>query len=610
MSILNKVNSPKDLKGMNIDELELLSEELRHEIITTVNHTGGHLASALGVIELTVAIHHMFDAPNDKIIFDVGHQSYAHKLLTGRKESFKKLRQFDGEHAFTRSTASEYDSFISGHSSTSLSVAAGFMRARELSGEDYNIVTVIGDGALSGGMTHEALNDSGNISGKQIILLNDNTMSINKSVGSIADYLARMHTRKWYNRLKNCTQKKLSKPKKPKHRTLNFLRNLRNSFKYLLQGGLPFDEYNLKYFGPVDGHNIPQLIKYLNIAKNEDKSVIIHIVTVKGNGYPVAECNPNKYHGLSAEDEISPDWTFSSQAGKTLCELARSDNKVIAVTAAMCSGTGLNCFLREFPNRFYDVGIAEAHAVTMCAGLASQGYKPYFAVYSTFLQRGFDQIIHDVCIEEQNVTFLVDRSGIVGPDGETHQGIFDISYLSLIPNLTIVSPMDTNELHQVIKWSLTYTKPLAIRYPRGGKTYPSISVEPIELGKWNYIKKGNINIVIIATGADMVANAIQAAEEKDITIINARFIKPLDEDMLLSIKDKLIITVEDNVINGGLYSQIASFYSVNHVNAYIIPYCIKDTFVPQGTKEQLFKLCNLDPISILKSVEQCESINT
>ena len=606
MNILDRVNLPSDLKGMTIPELETLAEEIRQLIINTVNKTGGHLASALGVVELTIALHYMFNAPTDKIIFDVGHQSYAHKILTGRKKSFLTLRQLNGENGFTRASSSIYDAFISGHSSTSLSVATGLMRARNLSGEDYEIVTVIGDGALTGGMTHEALNDAGNIKGKQIIILNDNAMSISKSVGSIADYLARMHTKKWYTKLKIRTKRRLEAPKKLKRKTLNILKNIRNGVKYLIQGGLPFDEYNIKYFGPVDGHNLEQLLRYLQIARNENGSVIIHVVTKKGNGYQVAEDNPNKYHGITAQDdEICPDMTFSKQVGISLSEIAREDNKIVAVTAAMSSGTGLSNFSKEFPERFFDVGIAEGHAVTMCGAIASCGYKPYFAVYSTFLQRGFDQIIHDICIEKQNVTFLIDRSGIVGSDGETHQGIFDISYLNLIPNMTIASPMDTKELDCFIKWSTNFKLPLAIRYPKGGITLP-YDIVPIELGKWSKLIDSDSNIVIIATGADMVSNALNAVNGLNVSVINARFIKPLDTELLLEIKDKKIIIVEDNVINGGLFSAVSIFYSMNKLTPQIISLSIADTFVPQGTREQLYDIYGVSEKCIKHAIKQCE----
>jgi len=599
--ILDKINYPDDLKKLSKDELKELAGEIRAKIIETVTKNGGHLASALGVIELTIALHYIFNAPDDKIIFDVGHQSYAHKILTGRKDNFNTLRKLNGEVGFTRASESEYDTFISGHASTSLSVAAGLMRARQLSGKNHDIVTVIGDGALSGGMTHEALNDAGSIKGKQIIILNDNTMSISKSVGSVADYLARMHTKKWYNKLKVSTKKRLLKPKKCKEKTLWFLRSLRNSFKYLLQGGLPFDQYGIKYFGPIDGHDIDQLIRFFKIAKYDNKSVIIHTVTVKGKGYPEAVINPNRYHGINGTDEVSPDKTFSKQAGLSLIEIAKKDDKVVAITAAMAGGTGLSEFQKEFPDRFYDVGIAEGHAVTMCAAMASQGYKPYFAVYSTFLQRGFDQIIHDIAIEKQNVKFLIDRAGIVGPDGETHQGIFDLSYLSLIPNIVIMSPSDLAEFDRMIKWSLDYTGPLAIRYSRGGMVKQSDESD-ISYGKWSYLKKGNNNTVIIATGADMIANSLKAVKDDDVTVINARFLKPLDTEILNEIKEKIIITVEDNVINGGLFSLISAYYATEHINAYIVPLSVKDSFVPQGTKQQLFKMYGIDSDSIKKEI--------
>lgn len=608
MSVLDTVEYPKDLKNLNIKELQELSSEIRQLIINTVARTGGHLASALGTVDLIVAMHYIFDAPKDKIIFDVGHQSYAHKIITGRKNYFHTLRQFKGENSFTRASDSEYDTFISGHSSTSLSVATGIMRARKLSGDNYEIISLIGDGALTGGMTHEALNDAGSIEGKQIIILNDNSMSISKSVGSVANYFGRLHTKRWYNGLKNSTLKILNKPKKPKMRTITFLRNFKNSFKYFLQGAIPFDQYGIKYFGPIDGHNMQQIIDFLKIAKNESKSVILHVVTKKGYGFQPAEENPNRYHGVAPYGEICPDNTFSNQAGETLIELAKVDKNIVAVTAAMGSGTGLERFEHEYPDRFFDVGIAEAHAVTMCSALSTKGYKPYFLVYSTFLQRGFDQIIHDVAIEENNVTFLIDRSGIVGPDGETHQGVFDISYLNLIPNIAIASPMDIRELDLLLRWSQNYNKPLAIRYPRGC-VYNNCLVEDIKYGKWSkLIDKGN-KVVIIATGADMVNIALQVANERDVDIINARFIKPLDNEMLDSIINKKVIVLEDNVINGGLFSSIASYYMIKKQNIDLTPISILDRFIPQGSKAELFEMIGLDSKSIISVIDKLSDNN-
>jgi 1-deoxy-D-xylulose-5-phosphate synthase len=604
MSVLDKINFPEDLKKLDIEELNALSEDIRKMIIDTVSVTGGHLASALGVIELTIALHYTFDTPKDKIIFDVGHQSYAHKLLTGRKELFKSLRTLNGLNGFTRASESIYDCFVSGHSSTSLSIADGFMRARTLDKENYEIVSVIGDGALTGGMTHEALNDLGTINGKQIIIINDNTMSISKSIGSMADYLANMHTRRWYVRLKNSLKRRLGKTNVKKEKKILFLRTLKNSVKYLLQGALPFDQYGVKYFGPVDGHNIHQLLKYLNLAKNYNNSSIIHVVTVKGNGCAEAVEDPDRYHGLCSPEEKCNGESFSAAAGKTLEAMAALDNKIVAVTAAMSSGTGLTGFSESYPERFYDVGIAEGHAVTMCAAMASRGYRPYFAVYSTFLQRGFDQLIHDVCIEKRNVTLLVDRSGIVGRDGETHQGTMDISYLSLMPNMTIASPADIEDLKSLIKWSGDFKGPLAIRYPKG-----SIKLEfkrtPVEYGKWSMLRVGGSKVIVITAGSDVALNAFNAAEGTGASVINARFIKPLDSQMLDSLVGKTVIVAEDNVINGGLYSAIASYYALKRSKVELISLSVGDRFVPQGGREELYAINRLDEEGIRSVINLC-----
>lgn len=598
MSILERVNYPDDIKSLSIEELNELSLDIRNLIINTVIKNGGHLASSLGVVELTVALHYSFNTPYDKIIFDVGHQSYAHKILTGRKKSFDTLRKLNGECPFTRASLSPYDTFIAGHSSTSLSIATGFMRARNILKENYEVVTVIGDGALTGGMTHEALNDSGNIEGKQIIILNDNNMSISKNVGAMSDYLAKFHTKKWYQRLKIRTKKRYQKKNNAK--TIRKLANIKNGFKYMFQGGMPFDEYNLKYFGPIDGHDFNSLLKYIELAKAEESSVILHVVTTKGNGYSIAEVNPGKYHSYS-KPKVNSDISFSDQVGMSMCKIAKKDSKIVAVTAAMTGGTGLTRFSREYPDRFFDVGIAEGHATTMCGAMASAGLKPYFAVYSTFLQRGFDQLIHDIAIEQENVTFLIDRAGLVGPDGETHQGIFDLSYLNCVPNLTIVAPMDITELDEFIKWSADYNKPLAIRYPKG--TFNTNKSTSIEYGKWTVIKKGKGETVIFACGGDMVKNAMKAIKGTTATLVNARFIKPLDTEMLDKYQDYNIITVEDNVINGGLYSSISSYYANKGICVNISPIAIMDEFVRQGTKQELFELYNLDSKSIKKLIK-------
>ncbi len=605
---LKEIKQPQDIKNMSIEELYALAKELRQKILDTVMVNGGHLASSMGAVEIILAMHYCFDCPNDKFVFDVGHQCYAHKLLTGRYEQFSTLRQMGGIAGFPKINESIYDAANTGHSSTSVSIACGLSRALWQDKSPNITVSVIGDGALTGGLAYEALNDCINLKKKQIIILNDNSMSISENVGSTAKYLLKLHTSNAYNKLKakafNIVRGFRIDNTAP---AMRFLYKAKNSVKYFLQGGMPFEQFGIRYFGPIDGHDLEDLINVLEVAKKEDESCIIHVVTKKGYGFKEAEDNPAKYHGYSPvkpNSEKCNKVCFSDAFGECMKNLASSNNKVYAVTAAMREGTGLLAYSEMFPQRFCDVGIAEGHATTMCAGLALGGYKPYFAVYSSFLQRAYDNVIHDVCLQDLPVTFCIDRAGIVPNDGETHQGIYDVNFLRLIPNMTIFAPKNNQELEAVLKWSLDFNHPLAVRYPKGYANTES-EVIPIKLGKWDIIKKGKSNLVILAAGAVMVEQAIIASnilEQNGIfaEVVNCRFIKPMDKEYLLTLKDKLVVTVEDNQMAGGFGSGVVEFFSDNQINSTVIRLAINEQFLTHGSVSELLKMTGLDSENIAK----------
>lgn len=615
MSLIEKLKLPDDIKKLSDTELAILAKDIRQLILDTVISNGGHLASNLGVVELTLALYKVFDFPKDKLIFDVGHQCYTHKILSGRLDKFSSLRKKDGLSGFPKREESAYDSFNTGHSSSALSVACGFIRAKKLSSENFEIVSVIGDGSLTGGLIFEALNDSGNIGEKQIIILNDNSMSISKNVGAMSNYLLRLHNSNFYNSLKGSVSKTFSGMKFGKIDAVKVLENIKKRVKYAVQGGLPFDQFNLKYFGPIDGHNFQELIKVLEMAKKEKNSVIIHVVTKKGRGYLPAEINPDKYHGISASKcnykkdckEENLNETFSEVFGKTLTEMAEKNDKIVAVTAAMSEGTGLTSFQNKFPERFFDVGIAEAHAVTMSAAMSLYGYKPYFAVYSSFLQRGFDEVLLDVCMQNLPVTFCIDRSGIVGEDGETHQGIFDLSYLMMMPNLTVCAPKDTRELKEILKFSENFNAPLAIRYPKGCSiNYENSS--KIEYSKWEKLTSDS-NIYLLAVGAKMneiVFNASKILKEKKIltTVVNCRFVKPFDLELLKSLKGKYVFTFEDNVINGGFGANISLFFNSHNINCKVHNFAFPDKFISHASVSQIYEANNLTSENIASEIEK------
>lgn len=559
MAYWEKVNSIQDLKALSVKELNSYAEEVRAHIIETVEKNGGHLASNLGTVELTLALDYVFDVPNDKIVWDVGHQSYTHKIVTGRRDCFDRLRQNGGISGFPRPSENEADCFIGGHSSTSLSAALGLARARNLSGQNYNVVSVIGDGAMTGGMAFEAINDIGVSKEKLIIILNDNKMSISKNVGAFSNYLARLRLSRPYAKFKYNLKRGVSALPFFGDKLVRVFERTRDNLKSLLLSDKLFENLGIKYYGPFDGHNIQNTVELLRQVKNENRPVLIHLVTTKGHGYKEAQTNPEKFHGITAKENVNSieSFSFSEVFSNKICELAERDNRVVAVTAAMESGTGLEKYFKKFTDRAFDVAIAEQHAVTMSAGMAKGGLKPYFAVYSSFLQRGFDQIIHDVCIEKLPVTFVIDRAGVVGADGVTHQGIFDLSYLNLMPNMTVIAPKDGEELKEALEFSLGFNAPLAIRYPKSFARHYDTNA-PVQYGAWEVLKSADSDKYILAVGNRMIDIAMAV---EGVNVINARFVKPLDFGMLdeMNRKSAKILTLEDNVLSGGFGSSVRCY---------------------------------------------------
>jgi len=612
MKLLDSLNFPEDLKKLSDKEYEALSDELREFLIDSVSKTGGHLASNLGVVELTLSIFKTFDFSKDKVVFDVGHKSYVYKILTGRKNEFKNLRKHKGMSGFPKRSESKYDFFDTGHSSTSISAALGIARARDLNNENYNVIAVIGDGALTGGMALEALNDVGFNKTKLIIILNDNQMSISKNVGGLSRYLNKIRMAPKYNKLKTDINASLEQSEIGKN-IAGKISKVKDSIKQLVVPSMFFENMGVKYIGPIDGHNINMMAEVLYKAKEVDGPVIIHTITQKGKGYTLAEESPMKYHGVgpfnldSGEMIASPKNSYSKAFGKALIKLSEEEEKIVAITAAMPEGTGLSCFAKKFKNRLFDVGIAEEHAVTMAAGMASNGLKPVVAIYSTFLQRAYDQIIHDVCLQNLPVVFAIDRAGIVGEDGETHQGIMDVSFLSTIPNMTIIQPKCLEEVDILLRYAFNSHKPIAIRYPKGGDVINTLEpLKEIKEGKWEVISKGN-KLCVIA-GGRMLQHAKKASDmlyEKGVNVelINATFIKPIDSERLDSIVKKgyNILIIEDNMIQGGLGSAITDYLSKTNYNKKVK--CIGyEDFVHQGNLDILYKEYRLDAENISKEI--------
>ena len=613
---LDKVNCPKDIKNMTNEELDILAKDIRKFLVKSVSKTGGHLASNLGVVELTLALHKVFDSPKDKIIWDVGHQSYVHKILTGRKDSFNTLRQFEGLSGFPKEAESPHDIFDTGHSSTSISVGLGIACARDIKKENFNVISVIGDGSITGGMALEALNNLGYLNTNMIVILNDNEMSIDENVGAMSRHLSSIIRNSTMNKVKDEVEKIFTVTSAGNliYKTASKVKDSIVS-QFTPQQCELFEAMGIKYYGPIDGHNIKELMEILNKAKNKQGPVILHVITKKGKGYKYAEKYPDKYHGVSKFDikegvKPSSSKSISAAVGEKLSDMAIKDNRVVGITAAMPSGTGLDLFKKEYPNRYYDVGIAEQHAVTFASGLAKENMKPYFAVYSTFLQRGFDQIVHDVCITKKNVTFLIDRAGLVGNDGETHHGMFDLSYLNIVPNITVMAPKDTNELELMMDLSLDIDGPVAIRYPRGNSYYLNKGkYDKLEVGKYEIIEEGK-DIAVLAIG-NMVKHALEAKgmlleENINPAIINARFLKPIDEELLhdLCKTYKVIVTIEDNIISGGFGSRINNFIIDNNYNVKIENIGISEKFVDQGNIDKLYEAVGLSPKCIASKIKK------
>ena len=611
---LDEYKNFNDIKAMSIDELKEFSKEIREFLIEEVSKNGGHLASNLGVVELTISLFNVFDLNKDKIIWDVGHQSYIHKILTGRKDMFETLRQYNGLSGFPKKEESPYDSFNTGHSSTSISAAAGMARARDIKNENFDVVAVIGDGALTGGMALEALNDLGYRKTKVIIILNDNQMSISQNVGGLSTYLNDLRMGDTYNKVKSDINATLEKIPKVGKGMINSINRVKSSVKQLMVPGMFFEDMGIKYYGPIDGHDIKEMSKIIKKAQQVNGPVLIHVITKKGKGYEEAERNPDKFHAVAPYNNgkgKSSSKSYSKVFGETMVKAAEKNKKVVAITAAMPEGTGLEEFSKLYPKRFFDVGIAEQHAATMAAGMAAEGLRPVFAVYSTFLQRAYDQLIHDIALQKLPVILAVDRAGIVGADGETHQGIFDLSYLSSIPNMTVMSPKCTEELRYMFQFALTQNYPIAIRYPRGGDN-GAVQLSPMTFfrkGKWEKLEQKKAKVALVAVG-NMVANAVivkDLLEESGISsvVINACFVKPIDREMLKELVDdeSLIVTMEDNLLSGGVGANVAS-YLLNEklLCSNLMNFGFDDKFIPHGDVNTLYKVNHLDPQSVSERI--------
>lgn len=620
--VLEKINKENDIKDLSDEELKILASEIREFLIEKISETGGHLASNLGVVELTMALHLSLDLPRDRLIWDVGHQSYTHKLLTGRREGFDELRKYGGMSGFPKRKESKCDCFDTGHSSTSISAGLGYAHAREITGDDYKVVSVIGDGALTGGMAFEAMNNAARLKSNFIIVLNDNNMSISENVGGISAYLSGFRTADAYRDFKLGVMHSLNKIPVYGDKMVEKIRRTKSGIKQLVIPGMFFEEMGIIYLGPVDGGDLKGIVKLMREAANIDGPVLVHVITHKGAGYLPAERHPARFHGtepfeietgLPSKPRVKANYTdiFSTVMRK----LGDRNEKVVAITAAMTDGTGLKRFHNMFPDRFFDVGIAEEHAVTFAAGLAAAGMKPIFAVYSSFLQRAYDQILHDVCIQNLPVVFAIDRAGLVGSDGETHQGIFDISYLSTIPNMTIMAPKNKWELSDMIKYAVAFASPIAVRYPRG-EAYDGLKEyrKPIAFGKSEWIYQES-EIVLFALGSMVkTAEAVYAILKENgyqCSLINARFAKPLDEETLLAVTEnhKLIVSMEENVINGGFGEHITRFYQENGRPIEVLNIAIPDEYVEHGNVDILRREVGIDQDTIAaRTVETYEKI--
>lgn len=613
--VLDKIQGPNDVKELKEQELPVLADEIRQFIIDKVSDNGGHLASNLGVVELTIALHRCLNFPQDKLIWDVGHQSYTHKILTGRKKGFDSLRKYHGMSGFPKRDESNCDAFDTGHSSTSLSAGLGMVCARELKKDKYTVVSVIGDGSLTGGLAFEALNNAASLKSNYIMILNDNHMSISENVGGLSHYLAGVRTAKGYTNFKKNVKASLSKMNAIGEELERNIRRAKSMLKQVFIPGMFFEDMGITYLGPIDGHNIEALTEVIEDAKQVDGAVLIHVITEKGKGYEPAQLHPESYHGVGPfikkngmAKKPKEEATYTDIFAKTICELAQTHEKLVTITAAMMDGCGLKGFAKRFPDRFFDVGIAEEHAVTFACGLAAGGFHPFFVVYSSFLQRGYDQILHDMCMQNLPVTLMLDRAGLVGNDGETHQGVFDLSYLTMIPNMTVFAPKNRYEFQDAIAFAADFEAPMAIRYPKTDavrilKEYR----EPIKLGKSEWIRRGS-RVALLAIGT-MVETAMEveellAKDGIDATVVNLRFAKPLDYEMLDEVLDyhSLIVTMEENVLSGGVGEHICRYVELHSTGVRVIACGIPDKFIHQGSIKELLEETGLDAQSIYQKI--------
>ena len=613
--LLKEIRSPADVKKCSMRELTALAGEIREEIVATVARHGGHLASNLGAVELTLALHYVFDCPEDKLVFDVGHQSYTHKILTGRLDGFREtLREEGGVSGFPRASESDCDAFTAGHASTAISAALGMARTRDIMGDDYHVVAVVGDGALTGGMCYEALNDAGQSGTRLIVIINDNEMSISHNVGALSKYLTGLRQSRSYRAFKRGVRRGLERIPRVGVPVFRFVEKFRDWLKTPFVDGKFFDALGFRYIGPVDGHDLKTLIRIFRRAKEDREPQILHVVTVKGKGYTPAESHPDAYHGVApflvetGEMRGEKNASCGRVAAAELVALAENDIRICAVTAAMPTGTGMEVFGRAHPERFYDVGIAEEHAVTMAAGMAASGMKPYVAVYSTFLQRAFDQIATDVCIGALPVTFLVDRAGLVGADGVTHQGVFDLSYLSMLPNMVVAAPRDVRDLKRLVRLSAEYDGPMAIRYPRDGEDLgPRLGThKSLKIGEWELLTSGE-DVMFLAVGR-MVQAAMNASIElmqKGVRagVVDARFVKPIDEETLRQALDaRLLVTAEENVLSGGLGERVLAWIAEHAPGHEVLTLAVPDRYVEHAAVESQLRQCGLDAHGLAESV--------
>lgn len=613
--VLEKIQKANDIKNLEPEELEVLAKEIRSFLIEKISCTGGHLASNLGVVELTIALHLALDFPEDKLIWDVGHQAYTHKLLTGRKAGFDDLRKYGGMSGFPKRKESDCDAFDTGHSSTSISAGLGYVAARDIQKQDYHVVSVIGDGSLTGGMAYEALNNAAHVKSNFIIVLNDNNMSISPNVGGVSNYLSGLRTATAYTELKRGVEDTLKKIPVKGEKLVSQIKKTKSGLKQFLVPGMFFEDMGITYLGPVDGHDIRKLYKVFSEAKRLNHAVLVHVLTKKGKGYLPAEKNPSRFHGTppfvietGEAKQTSEKDSYTDVFSKVITDVGKKDEKVVTITAAMADGTGLNRFAKHFPDRFFDVGIAEEHALTFAAGLAAGGMKPVVALYSSFLQRAYDQAIHDVCLQNLPVVLAVDRAGLVGSDGETHQGLFDLSFLTTIPNMTIMSPKNRWEMADMVRYAIDFQYPIALRYPRGA-AYEGFKEfrAPIEYGKSEMLyQESEIAIIFVGHMAKLTKDVREELKNRgySCTLVNARFVKPLDKEMLvqLAANHRIYVTIEENVLSGGFGQQVLDCVERERLDVYVHSFGIPDDYVEHGNVDVLRKEVGLEKTNIVEKI--------